>query len=252
MPIEAFGFFTELAWGRNQTKMANINEIAKIAALVGEPTRAAMLAVLMDDRALTAAELAHEAGITPQTASTHLAQLVSGCLLKVEKQGRQRFHRLATPEVARMLEGIMQIAAARHIEQRRSSPNETALRAARTCYDHIAGHLGVAIAEGLVAQGALELDEEAALLTERGITFLREIGIDLPISDAHSRRSVRPLCRSCLDWTERRPHLGGKVGALICVHSLKKGWVRRIKGTRALETTPRGRLAFRNLLGITV
>jgi DNA-binding transcriptional ArsR family regulator len=232
--------------------MANTNQIAEIASLIGEPARAAMLAVLVDDKALTATELAREAGITRQTASTHLARLVSGCLLKVEKRGRQRLHRLATPEVARMLEGIMQIAMTHEIQQRSSNPKEVALRAARTCYDHIAGRLGVAIAEGLVAQGALELDDEAAVLTEHGIRLLREIGITLPLPDTRSSRSARPVCKPCVDWSERRPHLGGKVGAMICVHCIEKGWVRRIGGTRALMTTPIGRLAFRNLFGITV
>ena len=232
--------------------MVNTNQIAEIASLVGEPARAAMLAVLMDDRALTAAELAREAGITPQTASTHLARLVSAQLLKVERRGRQRFHRLAAPEIARMLEGIMQIASAREGQQRDSVINshDTVLRGARTCYDHIAGRLGVAIAEGMVAQGCIELDDEAALLTEHGIKFLRRIGVALPRGNASLGRSVRPMCKPCFDWSERRPHLAGKVGAAICAHCLQKGWVRRIKGTRALEITSKGRLAFRDLFRI--
>jgi DNA-binding transcriptional ArsR family regulator len=230
--------------------MVNTNRIAEIASLVGEPARAAMLAVLMDDRAFTAGELAREAGITPQTASTHLARLVSAQLLRVEKQGRHRLHRLATPEIARMLEGMMQIASTLDVRQRRFSRNDAALRAARTCYDHIAGHLGVAIAERMVVQGAIQLSDEAALLTQQGIKFLDRLGVVVPDDSAGTNRSTRPLCKPCLDWSERRPHIAGKVGAAILAHSLQNGWVRRAERTRALETTQKGRIAFRKHFGI--
>jgi DNA-binding transcriptional ArsR family regulator len=227
----------------------NTNQIAEIASLIGEPARAAMLAALMDDRALTAAQLANEAGITPQTASTHLARLAAARLLRVHQQGRHRYHRLATPEVARMLEGLMQIASAGEMRKNRH-PHDAALRTARTCYDHIAGKLGVAIAEGLAARGYVELNEEAARLTQDGLEFFDQAGIALSPMDESHGRSSRLMCRPCLDWSERRLHLGGRLGAAICTHSLHRAWVRRISGTRALETTQKGRLAYQKLFGV--
>lgn len=226
----------------------NTNRIVEIATLVGEPARAAMLSELMDGRALTASELARIATITPQTASTHLSRLVSAGLLDVSKQGRHRYHRLAGPEIARMLEGIMQIASANERKAARTvvtGPKDAAMRAARTCYDHLAGELGVAISDRLVALGAIEFEDDAGLVTEQGVALLGSAGIVLP-----EGRSSRPLCKPCLDWSERRPHVGGRLGAAICTHCLDKGWIRRRNGTRALEVTPTGRAALRDTLGI--
>ena len=237
--------------------MVNTNQIAEIGTLVGEPARAAMLGALMDGRALTAAELAGLAGITPQTASSHLARLTAAKLLKVSRQGRHRYHSLATPEVARLLEGLMQIAAASAPAPRRTltvGPRDAAMRRARTCYDHFAGRLGVAITDGLIARGIIEFHDEAGLLTEGGLERLRALGIALPEGGAEGgagrRRSTRPICRPCLDWSERRPHLAGKLGAAICAHYLEKGYVRRIANTRALDITPRGRKALRDMFGV--
>ena len=232
--------------------MATTYQIAEIAAHVGEPTRAAMLAVLMDGRALTAAELAHVAGITPQTASGHLARLTSARLLCVERQGRHRYHRLATPEVARMLEGLMQLAASDPRGHGRTvvvGPRDTALRAARTCYDHLAGRLGVAIAEGLATRGVIEFEDDAGLVTDEGVRFLRRAGIMAVDDTAGAPRSSRPLCRPCLDWSERRPHVAGKLGAAICRHAIEQAWVRRLRGTRAVQITPRGRTELPKVLG---
>src|SRR5262245_25087760 len=172
----------------------NTNQIAEIASLIGEPARTAMLVALMDDRALTAAELAQEAGITPQTASTHLARLTAAHLLRVHQQGRHRYHRLATPEVARMLTGLVQIASAGEM-QKNQHPRDAALRTARTCYDHLAGKLGVAIAEGLVARRYLELNEEAARLTQDGLEHFEQAGIDLSHMDERHGRSRMLMCR---------------------------------------------------------
>ncbi|MCC7276622.1 MAG: helix-turn-helix transcriptional regulator [Alphaproteobacteria bacterium] len=224
----------------------NANELARIAALVGEPARAAMLVVLMDGRALTAAELAGAAGVAPQTASSHLARLTEAGLLKVERQGRHRYHRLADPEVARMLEGILQLAATTARARPATGPRDAAMRTARTCYDHLAGRLGVAITDALVAHGAVEFDDEAGLLTAEGVRFLGRIGIAVPTDG----RASRPMCRPCLDWSERRPHVAGKVGAAICAHCLAAGWVRRRAGTRSLEITPPGRRALHGAFGI--
>lgn len=234
--------------------MVNTNQIAEIGTLVGEPARAAILGALMDGRALTASELAGVAGITPQTASGHLARLTAAQLLAVEKQGRHRYHRLATPEVARMLEGIMQIASTSLRETRRNvvvGPRDAAMRKARTCYDHFAGRLGVAVSDGLIAQGVIEFGDDAGLVTEQGLDILQRIGIDLPGGAVKRARSSRPLCRPCLDWSERRPHVAGKLGAEICAHYLGKGFVRRIAGSRALDITPRGKKALRDMFGVT-
>ena len=229
--------------------MTSNTAFAEVAALAGDPARASMLHALMDGRALTASELAHVAGITPQTASGHLARLTVAGLLAVEKQGRHRYHRLASPAVARMLESIMQVAA--DIAPRRKKafvgPRDAALRAARTCYDHLAGHLGVALADAMVARGQIEWGVDAGIVTDSGVALLDRLGIDL---DAPGKRKTRMLCRPCLDWSERRPHLAGAVGAALCTHCLADGWVRRVDGTRAVTITPKGQRNVRDLFGI--
>lgn len=228
--------------------MASQSLFAEVAALSGDPARASMLDALMDGRALTATELACAAGITPQSASTHLARMTAVGLLAVEKQGRHRYHRLATPSVARMMESIMQVAADLEPDRKRLTvgPRDAALRKARTCYDHFAGQLGVALADALVEQGRVELTSDAGLLTETGVAFLGEIGIDTgPMLTRGTKRSGRVLCRPCLDWSERRPHLAGSLGAALCAHSMEQGWTRRIAGTRAIDVTPRGEQILR-------
>lgn len=225
---------------------------AEVAALSGDPARASMLHALMDGRALTATELAKVAGIAPQTASGHLHKMTAVGLLSVEKQGRHRYHRLATPSVARMLETIMEVAAELAPDRKRLTvgPRDAALRYARTCYDHFAGQLGVALADSLVAQGYVELTSDAGILTEPGITFLSRIGIDVePMLARRTKQTGRVLCRPCLDWSERRPHLAGAVGAAICTHSLDKGWTRRLDDTRAVGITPKGARIFREMFG---
>lgn len=228
--------------------MARIARFAEVAALSGDPARASMLQALMDGRALTATELARIAGIAPQTASGHLGQMTALGLLSVEKQGRHRYHRLATPSVAHMLESIMQVAAEFAPDRKRLTvgPRDAALRKARTCYDHFAGQLGVALADALVEQGRIELSHDAGILTDAGMAFLGEIGIDTgPMLAQRTRRSGRILCRPCLDWSERRPHLAGAVGAAICSHSLAHDWARQADDSRAVTITPKGALIFR-------
>ncbi len=225
---------------------------AEIAALSGDPARASMLQALMDGRALTATELAKAAGITPQTASGHLNRMTTAGLLSVEQQGRHRYHRLATPSVAQMLESIMQVAAELAPPRPRLTvgPRDAALRRARTCYDHFAGHLGVALADALIRLGHVELTSDAGLLTETGVTFLGALGMDVePMLARRTKRSGRVLCRPCLDWSERRLHLGGALGAAICTHSLDNGWTRRLDGTRAIHITPKGARIFRERFG---
>ena len=228
--------------------MASNARFAAIAALAGDPARAGMLHALMDGRALTASELAHVAGIAPQTASGHLARMTAIGLLTVEKQGRHRYHRLATSGVAHMLESIMQVASELAPARKRLvvGPRDAALRKARTCYDHLAGQLGVALADALVAAGHAELAGDGGIVTDTGVEFLARIGIDV---GRYGRKSGRVLCRPCLDWSERRPHLAGMVGATICAHSFDQGWIRRIDGTRAVMITPKGQRVFREEFG---
>ena len=232
--------------------MASNARFAEVASLMGDLARAGMLHALMDGRALTASELARAAGVTPQTASGHLAQMAAGGLVRIEKQGRHRYHRLASPAVAQMMESIMQVASGLEAMRppRVTGPRDGALRAARTCYDHLAGRLGVALADGLVAGGHVELAHDAGLVTDAGIALFGRIGIDVAaLSDGRGNR-VRVLCRPCLDWSERRPHLGGSVGAALCACSFKKGWIRHIDGTRAVTITPTGHRIFNELFHI--
>ncbi len=227
-------------------------EFAQIAALAGDPARAAMLHALLDGRALTASELAKTAGIAPQTASGHLAQMTAGGLLCVEKQGRHRYHRLASAAVAQMMESIMQVAALVPSTRRLSTgPRDGAMRAARTCYDHLAGQLGVAIADAMIGKGFLELTPEAGLVTAPGVRFLSGIGIDTgKLAARHGKPTGRVLCRPCLDWSERRPHIAGAVGAALCQHCFDRGLVRRLNGTRAVIITAKGQRLFREQFGV--
>ena len=232
--------------------MTSNASFAEVAALAGDPARAGMLHALMDGRALTATELARAAGITPQTASSHLARLTVAGLLSVEKQGRHRYHRLASPAVAQMMESIMLVASRSAPARPRLSvgPRDAALRAARTCYDHLAGRLGVGLADALVAGGQVELGGDGGVMTDAGMHLLHKLGIDVDPMVVRSARKGRVLCRPCLDWSERRPHLAGAVGAALCTLSFDNGWVRRMDGTRAVQVTPKGQRRFRELFGV--
>jgi DNA-binding transcriptional ArsR family regulator len=222
--------------------------IAEVAALVGDPSRANMLAAMFDGRALTAGELAAIAGVSAATASGHLAKLVQGRLVSVAVQGRHRYFRLASSEVARMLEQIAVVAAEAPARPRATPRVPANLREARTCYDHVAGRLGVAIADGLTARGAIILTADAGEVTEAGRALLDGLGVRL----AAQPGSRRLLCRPCLDWSERRPHLAGVVGAAILDRTLELGWVRRSSERRALVITPTGRRLFADVLGAEI
>jgi DNA-binding transcriptional ArsR family regulator len=224
--------------------MSTTSALAGVASLVGDPSRAAMLQALMDGRALTAAELAAVAGVSAQTASGHLARLSETGLVAVARQGRHRYHRLATPEVAAMLESLMRVAAAGKPAPPRVGPRDEALRRARTCYDHIAGRLGVALASAMTERGWIALDEDAGVITPEGLAALSDAGVAME----GTRRSA-PVCRPCLDWSERRFHVAGRLGAALCAHCLDRGWVRRRAGTRALEVSPEGARAIRRVFG---
>lgn len=232
--------------------MASNARFAEIASLAGDPARAGMLHALMDGRALTASELARVAGITPQTASGHLARMAAAGLVSVTKQGRHRYHRLASPAVAQMMESIMQVASRSDTPHPApfTGPKDAALRAGRTCYDHLAGRLGVALADGLAAGGHVELTDDAGLVTDAGIDLFGRIGIDVAMLAAGRGRRARVLCRPCLDWSERRPHLAGAVGAALCTRGFEDGWIRRADGTRAVIVTRKGERIFREVFGM--
>ena len=221
-------------------------DIAPAAALMADPTRAAILRALLPDRPLAAGELARTAGVSAATASFHLAKLLDGNMITVARQGRHRYYRLAGHEIAAALEAIGQIAAALPVRSLRQSREAAALAEARTCYDHLAGRLGVALADALTGRGYVELGEDGGGTTKRGEKFLTRWGIDL--AEAASLR--RSFCRPCLDWSERRPHIAGSLGARLADRCLELDWVRRRKDSRALTITRRGTDGFRDLLGI--
>jgi len=228
--------------------MYSILDLAEVGALVGDPGRANMLSALLGGRALTAAELASIAGVTAPTASEHLKKLTAARLLICTRQGRHRYFRMASPDVAHMLEGMMTVAASNGAQRYRpASRIDAALRAARICYDHLAGGLGVGLADALCGRGYVSLSEDAGEVTATGSDFFRSLGIDLsPASD----KSRRPVCRVCIDWTERRPHLAGTLGMAICRHCLASGWIERESASRAVRLTPPGRAAFARLFGL--
>lgn len=228
--------------------MVSGTNLAEVAALVGDPARANMLVALLDGQALTAGELAFFAHVTPPTASAHLAKLVDAQLLSVAAQGRHRYFRLASPLVARMLEGISLVSTLKPPGRYRPpSARDEALCLARTCYDHLAGRLGVAIADALVARDHVVLDDDGGVVTESGAVLLARLGLDMA---ALQRRRGRAFCRPCIDWSERRPHLAGAVGAAIATRLLEARWIERLRDTRAVKVTPRGRLNLQETLGI--
>jgi DNA-binding transcriptional ArsR family regulator len=212
--------------------------IASVAALIGDPARANMLMALMDGRALTASELAEAGGITLQTASGHLSRLVEAGLLGVRKQGRHRYFALSDKDVADALEALMGLAQRTGAVPVRTGPRHAALREARVCYDHLAGERGVALLEGLSRRGFVAGTEELSL-TPNGRAYLTALGVGLDSLES----GRRPLCRPCLDWSERRTHLGGALGVALLDLMQERGWLRREEG-RVLRFTPAGTRAF--------
>jgi DNA-binding transcriptional ArsR family regulator len=221
--------------------------VAEIAALVGDPARANMLHALMSGRAFTASELASHASITAQTASGHLSKLTESGLLAVAQQGRHRYFKLSSPLVGRMLESIGAVAAVQGAPRHRPrSRLDDALRTARTCYDHLAGRLGVALAESLQQAGHVVLTEDGGVVTRRGHRFFAEFGVDL----AEAAKGRRCFCRPCLDWSERRTHLGGALGAKLAERCFDLGWLERAKDSRAVAIPRKGEAGFRTVFAI--
>src|SRR5580658_3701784 len=220
--------------------------IAEIAALAGDPARANILTALLDGRAMTATELAYAARVTPQTTSAHLAKLTEAGLITAMPQGRHRYFKLASPKVAQMLESIVAVAGDNRPRFRPLSRQARELQAARVCYDHLAGQLGVRIADAMIARGYLVVEDDVARFTEAGTRYLWDLGIDLRVAG----KGRRHLCRACLDWTERRPHVGGAIGAALAERWLALGWIKRAKDSRAVTVTPEGERGFRDSLGM--
>jgi DNA-binding transcriptional ArsR family regulator len=230
--------------------MTSVSALAETASLIGDPARAGMLTALMGGRALTAGELARVAGIAPPTASSHLARLTAAGLLATSRQGRHCYYRLASAEAARMLETMMAVAQDMPAGRCRAvvtGPRDAAMRAARTCYDHLAGTLGVRIAGALVERGHIELSHEAGAVTDPGLAFLDAFGIAL---EAGRREGGRVFCRPCLDWSERVPHIGGTLGAALATRCFALGWIERIPASRAVTVTQAGRQGFSERFGI--
>jgi len=222
--------------------------IAEIAGLVGEPARATMLSALLDGRPLTATELAHAARVTPQTASTHLAKLAGAGLVAPLRVGRYRYFRLASPRVAEMLDGIMAVALENRPAYRPLSDQARELSAARICFDHLAGRLSVDLTDSLIVHEYIVVGDEAAEITHAGARFLTKFGIDL----AALRKRRRRFCRLCLDWTERRPHIAGAVGAALTKRCFELGWTERMRQSSAVIVTASGRRGFLETFGIGV
>ncbi len=219
--------------------------IALIGSLIGDPARANMLTALMSGKALTATELAHEAGVTVQTASSHLKKLVDGGMLNQRKSGRHRYFSTADDEVADLLESLMGLAAKQGHMRTRTGPKDPALRKARVCYNHLAGEVGVALFDSLQSHGHIRIEDEHPLLTDDGAKFFSGFGIDLePLKKAR-----RPVCKSCLDWSARRSHLAGGLGVALLNRFYELSWAKRLDGTRIVEFSRKGEMEFAGIFG---
>lgn len=231
---------------RYKSDMSEGPKIAVIATLVGDRARANILMALMAGSALTASELAYFANVTPQTASGHLAKLVDGGILAVTRQGRHRYFRLRSPLVGQMLEGIMAVAEGGPVRRHPDWRGGPELHFARVCYDHFAGELAVRVADALAERKLILLGEEGGEVTPDGAAFLETMGIDTrPLTRQH-----RIYCRPCLDWSMRRPHIAGAVGAALLGRLMSLRWLKRIKDSRALEVTPTGHRYLKESFGI--
>jgi DNA-binding transcriptional ArsR family regulator len=216
--------------------MANIASATPLQVAHRRVARANILSPLKGGRALTAGEQARQAGVTAQTTSGHIAKLAEAELIALEKQGRHRYYRLASPDVAHAIHALMAVAASGPKRHHPIGPRDEAMRVARTCYDHLAGRLAVALADSLCRRGSISMADGVGLVTDEGAQLLADFGIDI----SPSGRSRRPLCRTCLDWSERRPHLAGQLGAALLNRLLELRWVTRVPDSRALSITSAG------------
>ena len=222
-------------------------DIAHVAALIGDPARANMLTALMSGKALTVSELAEEAGVTIQTASSHLSKLDEGGLLRPRKQGRHKYFSLANDDVAHVLEGLMGLAAGSGHLRQRPGPKDAELRRARVCYNHLAGDMGTQLFDSLLMRGHILLDGEDLTLTKAGGDFVRGFGIDL--DELRDKRA--PLCRECLDWSERRSHLAGSLGRAFLSRFENLSWAKRDQKTRVVSFSKNGAEEFERLFALS-
>jgi DNA-binding transcriptional ArsR family regulator len=220
--------------------MKDSPDLSRIANLVGDPARANMLTALMDGGALTASELALEAGVTAQTASSHLGKLLEGGLLSLSTQGRHRYYALSGRQVAGMLEAIMGVAAAVGPKRTRPGPRDATMREARICYDHLAGDHAVAMLDGFLERRILVREGDRLAIGKQGEKYFEAVGIVA----GTPKGSRRPMCRACLDWSVRRSHLAGTLGAAILDKILAEQWARREADSRAIVFSPKGKAAF--------
>lgn len=220
-------------------------DIAQVAALIGDPARANMLTALMSGKALTASELAAEAGVTLQTASSHLARLSHGRLLRERRQGRHKYFSLDSDDVAAVIEGLMGLAAGSGHLRTRTGPKDAALRKARVCYNHLAGDMGTQLFDCLLAKGHIRSKVEGLELSKAGSAFATDLGIDMKSLDA----ARAPVCRECLDWSERRSHLAGSLGRALLTRFEKLGWASRDSTTRVVRFSRNGETQFNLLFG---
>jgi DNA-binding transcriptional ArsR family regulator len=223
--------------------MKEIPDIARIASLIGDPARANMLNALMSGKALTATELAEEANVTIQTASSHLKQLKDGGLLKLRQQGRHRYFSLANEDVAHVLESLTGLAMGAGHTRIRTGPRNSELRKARVCYNHLAGEMGIRLYDSLMERQLLHFSKSGLSLTPKGESFIAELGIDLTAL----QRKKSPVCKECLDWSERRSHLAGSLGRELLNHFETLGWAKRIAQTRIIQFTKLGETNFNRL-----
>jgi DNA-binding transcriptional ArsR family regulator len=229
--------------------VTSVGSVATVASLIAEPTRAAMLVALMDGRWLSAGELCKTAGVTAPTGSSHLRQLLEGKLVKVWQRGRHRYFHLSDPDVASSVERLMSLSARLQslpdVSAPRTGPRNPQLRYARVCYDHLAGELAVALADRMRERGELDLDDEGAALTPSGALLLGRLGVPL----GSRRNGGLHFCQPCLDWSVRRPHLGGVIGRSLLQRLIDKEWVRRTPGSRTLIVTRRGQAGLKDAFG---
>lgn len=221
-------------------------DLSIIAALIGDATRATILSALLNGQSLPASELAYRAHITAQTTSMHLAKLVDGGLLTVTKTGRHRYYRLKNEQVAHALESLAILSPAPRIKSQPDSAEYQALCFARTCYDHLAGKLGVAVTQALLEREYIVADDESYTLTEAGSQWLLNWNID----EIVLRKGRRLFARTCLDWSERQNHLAGALGAAITNRFFEEGWLKRIPGGRAVQLTDAGRAGLKHELDV--
>ncbi|MGO4725385.1 MULTISPECIES: ArsR/SmtB family transcription factor [unclassified Inquilinus] len=227
--------------------MAYRPSIAATAHLIADPARAGMLLALVDGRALPAGELAYAAGVTPQTASTHLAKLLAGGMLAVETEGRHRYYRLAGPQVAQAIETLAAIGPVEAVRRKPLTREARHLHFARSCYDHLAGRLGVAVARALQERKLITAAADKQFdLTPAGRDWFGDLGLDI----AGLRPTRRGLARQCLDWTEREHHLAGPLGVQLLNQLCSHGWLRRSASSRAIQVTPQGWAGLKDRLGI--